>query len=387
MSYFQGNFQGAGVPMTDARQTRNFIDRMREQEKQRKERSKALAEDQKRMSMIAQGFGLEKGEVDSMSRGELQGFIENKSMQMAQEKQRQDEILNLQKFASESKARDMNAKSQQMFAQAQKDANQANLQRRINENFLLRQGAESQQKTADSIRREIMQGGAGTKGLNPSMGNNFLIDQYGSNLDKSQTSTTNGLSPREVKELEVDTALSKEVGKDFAEWNALGGPSNSEGKIRTLNEVRNKLESGDIDTGGLVNYMGDMFKAVFDDEQLSAQQAVEQIIQQNMKLTLGGQFTEREARDFLRRSYDSRLKPEQNIKKLQDAVRETLRKERYLGRYYNHFKNDPLKMREFDSSSSIINTGGVGKNYDITTGSGNNANVFFPSDINVTQVK
>ena len=120
MSYFQGNFQGAGVPMTDARQTRNFIDRMREQEKQRKERSKALSEDQKRMSMIAQGFGLEKGEVDSMSRGELQGFIENKSMQMAQEKQRQDQILNLQKFASEAKARDMNAKTQQMFAEAQK---------------------------------------------------------------------------------------------------------------------------------------------------------------------------------------------------------------------------------------------------------------------------
>ena len=86
MSYFQGNFQGAGVPMTDARQTRMFIDRMREQEKQRKDQAKALAEDQKRMSMIAQGFGLEKGEVDSMSRGELQGFIENKSMQVAQGK-------------------------------------------------------------------------------------------------------------------------------------------------------------------------------------------------------------------------------------------------------------------------------------------------------------
>ena len=387
MSYFQGNFQGAGVPMTDARQTRNFIDRMREQEKQRKERSKALAEDQKRMSLIAQGFGLEKGEVDSMSRGELQGFIENKSMQMAQEKQRQDQILNLQKFQSEAKAREQNAQSQKMFAQAQKDANQANLQRRINENFLLRQNAESQQKTADSIRREIMQGGAGTRGLNPSMGDNFLIQQYGNNLDKSQTSTTSGLSPQEEKKLEVDTAFAKEVGKDFAEWNALGGPSNSEGKIRTLNEVAGKLESGEIDTGGLVNYMGDMFKAVFDDEQLSAQQAVEQIIQQNMKLTLGGQFTEREARDFLRRSYDSRLKPEQNIRKLKDAVRETLRKERYLGRYYNHFRNDPLKMREFDSSSSIIGTGGVDGNYDINTGGGNRANVFFPGDTNVTQVK
>jgi len=387
MSYFQGNFQGAGVPMTDARQTRNFIDRMREQEKQRKERSKALAEDQKRMSLIAQGFGLEKGEVDSMSRGELQGFIENKSMQMAQEKQRQDQILNLQKFQSEAKAREQNAQSQRMFAQAQQYANQANLQRRINENFLLKENALNQKKTADSIRREIMQGGSGTRGLNPSMGDNFLIQQYGNNLDKSQTSTTSGLSPQEEKRLEIDTAFAKEVGKDFAEWNAIGGPSNSEGKIRTLNEVAEKLERGDFETGTLYSFMGDMFRKVFDKESISAQQAVEQIIQQNMKLTLGGQFTEREARDFLRRSYDPNLGAEANIKKLKDAVRETMRKERYLGRYYNHFKNDPLKMREFDSSSSIIGTGGVDGNYDINTGGGNRARVFWPGDTNVTQVK
>ena len=58
MSYFQGFYDQSAVSGTDARQTRMFIERMKEQDRARKEQSKALAEDQKRLGMIAQGMGL-----------------------------------------------------------------------------------------------------------------------------------------------------------------------------------------------------------------------------------------------------------------------------------------------------------------------------------------
>ena len=139
MSYLQTNFQGASIPSTDARQTKMFIQNMQDREKQRADKSKALAEDQKKLSMIAQGFGLQKGEADSMSRGELSGFIENNINDFNQQKQRGEQAIAL----GQSMNAQRNTETQAQMANAQNMFAQANMQQVGNQMKLLKQQQES----------------------------------------------------------------------------------------------------------------------------------------------------------------------------------------------------------------------------------------------------
>ena len=83
---------GGSMPFVDARQGQRDINQLRERERQRKEKASALADDQKRLEMLAQGLGAGK-EVKSMSRGELKGFIENKLAMATKEKEAADRSL------------------------------------------------------------------------------------------------------------------------------------------------------------------------------------------------------------------------------------------------------------------------------------------------------
>ena len=87
---------GGGMPFVDARQGQRDINQMKEQARQRKEKGSALADDQKRLEMLAQGLGAGK-EVKSMSRGELKGFIENKLAMATKEKDAADRDLSERK--------------------------------------------------------------------------------------------------------------------------------------------------------------------------------------------------------------------------------------------------------------------------------------------------
>lgn len=90
MSYFQTKFSGAPIPQTDHRQTRSMLAQFKEQTAAKKEKAKGLSEDQKRLEMVAMGLdpNLDKGLVQSMSRGELKGHIEKI---LAQGQRRKDE--------------------------------------------------------------------------------------------------------------------------------------------------------------------------------------------------------------------------------------------------------------------------------------------------------
>tara|TARA_Y100000114_G_C11760862_1_gene329607 strand:+ start:426 stop:1682 length:1257 start_codon:yes stop_codon:yes gene_type:complete len=340
MSYFQGNFQGAGVPMTDARQTRMFIDRMREQEKQRKDQAKALAEDQKRMSMIAQGFGLEKGEVDSMSRGELQGFIENKSMQVAQEKAQQEHILNLQKFASEAEARKINADAQRMMAKNQKKM------LRVNRNNTFLKNLEEQNKrlreknTANEIRANISEASRILGDPNASdqekLNANRFITKY-PDLDPDYDDSTllsmikgnrssaqpyDNLSPAQKK-------IDEENAKKLVGFKPVLAEMNIK-KIREAIDLLNQgaeydsegnfLKDDEKLTGNFVSFLPDTLRNIFDKEGFALQQAVESVIQMDLKQTLGAQFTEKEGRMFLDRGFNPKMSDRFNVEKLKTLL-------------------------------------------------------------------
>lgn len=118
----------------------------------------------------------------------------------------------------------------------------------------------------------------------------------------------------------AQVAVDRSFAKDYADYVAGGGYSDVQKQIQSLEEIADMLEGGEKMTGPIVGRLPDIFRQSVAPKSIPAQQQVEQSIQKTLRQTLGAQFTEKEGERFLARGYDPRLSPEQNAKKLRDAI-------------------------------------------------------------------
>jgi len=111
-------------------------------------------------------------------------------------------------------------------------------------------------------------------------------------------------------------ALDKAYAKDHLEWTSGGGP-NMGSEIAQIHTVLQNLEKGDPLTGpavGLISNFG--LLGIVNPDAEDAKQQVEQVVQSNLKLVLGAQFTEKEGEQLIARAYNPMLSPEKNIARL-----------------------------------------------------------------------
>lgn len=346
MSYFQSFYQQAPVAGTDARQTKMFIERMKEDEKRRKDEAKALAEDQKRLGMIAQGMGLEKGEVDSMSRGELSGFIQNRmnETQQAQNHQKflmdiQNQALEAQKVANstsmanaqnmfaQANLEQIKAKERALIAQAQREKNTISGFSEVLDNFLKPQevvqpgvpgdGTILKRQFKDSLSPEQRSKGNFLQSI---MNNPGIDNETKSSLFSKFAPGVMGSEQKAPKKNISTEKLFNNAFADLEKFRDGGGEVSARVKIDKINLIKNKLETGEVETGTLNQFIGGIFEKVMDAKSVSARQGFEQILQQTLKQTLGAQFTAQEAENYFARGYDPDQPPEQNIQKLKDAL-------------------------------------------------------------------
>lgn len=356
MSYFNTQFQGASMPITDAMRTRDFIARQKEQENQRREKSKQLAEDQKRLGMMAQGLGLEKGEVDSLSRGELQGFIDSEINKKNQIDQIQQREVDLQKFLRDAQNED--AKNKINLFNAQTNLNNSLIA--MSKNQAVVDETENNIRSDKNIVKYATENYSNKDFQNNYPSTSKLIEAGASNRDISKSfreENSNLSTDKKLVDLAqlADEKLIPEVSKDYAEYLQSGGPLSATRKIRTFQNVLGKLESGEVETGKFTNLFGELVrKYITDPEGMDAQQQVQKVIAETLKETLGAQFTEKEATQLLQRSYDPELPSKFNIDRLKVAIKEITETTDYKIRLFTQFANDPTKIRSFilDSKNS-----------------------------------
>lgn len=143
--------------------------------------------------------------------------------------------------------------------------------------------------------------------------------------------TSAGLTPAQKK---VDQTFAK----DYADYYATGGRAKLESNLRKVEEAAKALESGEAKSGILIGMVPewDATRGFIPDSVANRQKAL-LAVQASLKQTLGGQFTEREAKQLFDRTYDMSLPEKENIRKLKDLVREIRTmadaKER-AGKYY-----------------------------------------------------
>jgi hypothetical protein len=115
------------------------------------------------------------------------------------------------------------------------------------------------------------------------------------------------------------TPLQEARDKDFAkvmnEW-VSGGGADMIGNVAQIGTVLQRLESGQQLTGPMIGIMPDLFLAITNPNAAGAKEQVQEVVQRNLRIVLGAQFTEKEGNQLISRAYNPTLPPAQNAARL-----------------------------------------------------------------------
>lgn len=111
----------------------------------------------------------------------------------------------------------------------------------------------------------------------------------------------------------VDTAFAK----DYSDFVAGGGFADVKKNIKQLQDVKKELETGETITGPFVGRTPDWAKQMLGlGKAIIVRDAVEEVVQRNLRLILGAQFTEREGERLIARAYNPALDEKENAKRV-----------------------------------------------------------------------
>jgi len=107
-------------------------------------------------------------------------------------------------------------------------------------------------------------------------------------------------------------SVDEAFGKDYAEFVAGGGSADSRKQLSQIEEVGTALASGDNLTGPVLGLVPDFITAFTNPESVDVRERFQEVVQRNLRLVLGAQFTEKEGERLISRAYNPRLSEELN---------------------------------------------------------------------------
>lgn len=106
--------------------------------------------------------------------------------------------------------------------------------------------------------------------------------------------------------------VDKEFAKEYADYKAKGGAADTYKQIAQLKQVSDQLGKDDSLTGAVVGMVPDSVRAFTNPKAVNAREQVEEVVQRNLRVILGAQFTEKEGNRLIARAYNPRLSTAQN---------------------------------------------------------------------------
>jgi hypothetical protein len=135
--------------------------------------------------------------------------------------------------------------------------------------------------------------------------------------------------------------LDKAVGKEYLGW-VTNGVSDFNKNLAQLEWAKGMLaarlqnKGGNL-TGSFVGRLPEGMKTSFFPDAVATRDAVQEVIQRNLKLILGGSFSEAEAAALIARAYNENLGEEENLRRLNNltlAMKEGLASKNSLMDYF-----------------------------------------------------
>jgi hypothetical protein len=127
-----------------------------------------------------------------------------------------------------------------------------------------------------------------------------------------------------AKDLELSEgqkAADKEFAKEYVDFRAKGGYADVKKQMLQLRAVSDDLLNSKKNlTGPGFGFVPDTILAFTNPDALSTKQRVEEVVQRNLRLILGAQFTQKEGERLITRAYDERLPEKENAKRVNSLI-------------------------------------------------------------------
>lgn len=121
----------------------------------------------------------------------------------------------------------------------------------------------------------------------------------------------------EPKKDEMQEVVDKEFAKNLGKL--VADPAQRAAAGRNIEQLDNAIqrieEPGEV-TGGLLQRLPNWMRSFVDQESLDIQETIEQVVQQDLRQTLGAQFTEKEGERLIKRAYNPNLPEKENLRRL-----------------------------------------------------------------------
>jgi hypothetical protein len=115
--------------------------------------------------------------------------------------------------------------------------------------------------------------------------------------------------------------IDESFADEYVKWTG-GTGADTAGNIAKLQDVLGKLESGEKLTGPIMGQLPDFLMAFLDPDAVGSREAVEGVVQRNLKAVLGAQFTEKEGEKLIKRAYNPTLDGKENARRLRVLVKQ-----------------------------------------------------------------
>lgn len=134
--------------------------------------------------------------------------------------------------------------------------------------------------------------------------------------------------------------MAGEYAPIMAQWQTGGGADTAK-NLSQLAEVVGRLESGEENlTGWIIGNVPDFILAGLNPEALDARELVEEVVQRNLRIVLGAQFTEKEGERLIARAYNRRLSEPQNAARLRRLIASIDSRARQLESLQRHIRRN-----------------------------------------------
>lgn len=117
-------------------------------------------------------------------------------------------------------------------------------------------------------------------------------------------------------------AVDSNFATEYVDWAVKGARADSQKSRRQLAEALTSLEKKKTVTGPLVGSVPDWASAWVNPEAIATREAVEEVVQRNLRLVLGAQFTEKEGERLIARAFNPRLQEDENARRVGRLLRQ-----------------------------------------------------------------
>lgn len=120
-------------------------------------------------------------------------------------------------------------------------------------------------------------------------------------------------------------ALDRKMAADYNEWVAQGGVTEMQKNMKNLKAASNKLGQTNTASGPLVGMMPKGLRDTVTPEGAAIQDEIENVVQRNMRVIFGSQFTENEGKQLLARAYNPRQSEAENKRRVDALIKQMQR--------------------------------------------------------------